>query len=154
MTTSIREIGPTETALAYSSMQELRPDLASHDSLVERVNGAQRAEGYRLVGVFVEGQEEAVAVAGFRVQHNLAFGRFLYVDDLVTREACRGQGHAAALVRWLLEEAERQACIQFHLDSYVHRHVAHRFYLNQRMDIVAYHLARTVRVPVLALRER
>ncbi len=146
MHATIRELLPGKSALAHDAMRELRPHIASKEAFVERVDGTQRAEGYRLVGAFVDGETEAVAVAGFRVQHNLAWGHFLYVDDLVTREAYRGQGHAAALVRWLLDEAERLGCDQFHLDSGVQRHTAHRFYLNQRMDITAYHFAREVRL--------
>jgi hypothetical protein len=53
MTTGIREIEPNETALPYSAMQELRPHLGAQDTLVERMNGAQRAEGHRLVGALV-----------------------------------------------------------------------------------------------------
>lgn len=138
----VRELGLEETGLAYATMRELRPHVASAVDFVERVNALQRAEGYRLVGAFVEGQAEPVAVAGFRVLHTLAWGYVLYVDDLVTREAYREQGHAAALKRWLVEEATRLGCDQLHLDSGVHRHTAHRFYLNQRMRITAYHFAR------------
>jgi len=138
----VRELGPEETGLAYATMRELRTHLASEADFIERVNAVQRPEGYRLAGSFVEGQAEPVAVAGFRTLHTLAWGHVLYVDDLVTREAYRGQGHAAALKRWLVDEAARLSCDQLHLDSGVHRHTAHRFYLNQRMRITAYHFAR------------
>jgi GNAT superfamily N-acetyltransferase len=85
------------------------------------VNGAQRAEGYRLIASFPDGDREPAAVAGFRVRHTLYAGYMLYVDDLVTREARRGEGHADALMRWLLEEAARLGCDQLHLDSGVQR---------------------------------
>jgi GNAT superfamily N-acetyltransferase len=140
--TTVRELGPEETGLAYATMRELRPHLASEAEFVARVNAIQRAEGYRLAGSFMEGQAEPVAVAGFRVLHTLAWGYVLYVDDLVTREAYHGQGHAAALMLWLVDEAARLGCDQLHLDSGVHRHTAHRFYLNQGMRITAYHFAR------------
>ncbi len=141
---TVRELGPEETGLAYAAMRELRTHLASAAEFVGRVNARQRPEGYRLVGAFIEGQAEPVAVAGFRVLHALAWGHVLYVDDLVTREACRGQGYAAALMRWLVAEAARLGCDQLHLDSGVHRHTAHRFYLNQRMDITSYHFQRDI----------
>src|SRR5260221_11704522 len=91
----VRELGPEESELAYATMRELRPHLASVAEFVERVNAVQRPESYRLAGAFVEGQAEPVAVAGFRTLHTLAWGHVLYVDDLVTREAYRGHGHAA-----------------------------------------------------------
>ncbi len=122
---TVRELRPVETGLACATMRELRPHVASEADFVERVNTLQRPEGYRLVGSFVEGQAEPVAVAGFRVLHTLAWGYVLYVDDLVTREAYREQRHAAALKRWLVDEAARLGCDQLHLDSGVHRHTAH-----------------------------
>lgn len=128
-------------------MLELRPHLVSLDAFVKQVNEQQRPEGYRLVGAFEEGEDDAAAVAGFRTGHNLALGYALYVDDLVTRVAFRKRGHAACLMEWLAEEARRLGCVQLHLDSAVHRHDAHRLYLNQRMDITAYHFNRSLKAP-------
>jgi GNAT superfamily N-acetyltransferase len=72
----------------------------------------------------------------------------LYVDDLVTREARRGEGHADALMRWLAEEAARLGCEQLHLDSDVQREceTAHRFYFNLRTRITAYYFSRELAV--------
>jgi GNAT superfamily N-acetyltransferase len=139
---SIRELNSQDTHLAYLAMAELRPHLASLDDFVHQVNQEQRPEGYRLVASFEEEILDAVAVAGFRTGHNLAFGHNLYVDDLVTQSAFRKLGHAESLMAWLVEEAQRLGCLQIHLDSAVHRHDAHRFYLNQRMYIFAYHFNR------------
>jgi len=140
---TIRELSPDETRLAYAAIRELRPDMYTLGEFVERVNALQRPEGYRLVASFEEGAEsEAAAVAGFRALHTLAWGRFLYVDDLVTLPARRGRGHADALLRWLAAEAERLGCGQLHLDSGVQRLAAHRFYHAHRMSITAYHFQR------------
>ncbi len=116
-------------------MRELRPQY-SDDSLVERVL-MQMTQGYRFVAAEEEGR--VVAVAGFRVLENLAWGRFLYVDDLVSSEAERGAGHGSALIDWLVNEARRLGCDQFHLDSGVQRFGAHRFYLHKGMDINCHH---------------
>jgi GNAT superfamily N-acetyltransferase len=139
---SIRELGPQETRLAYPALLELRPHLVSLEALVQQVNEAQRSEGYRLIGSFEDGMEDAAAVAGFRTAHGLAWGYYLYIDDLSTRAAFRQRGHGACLMQWLIEEARRLGCGQVHLDSGVQRHDAHRLYLNQRMDITAYHFYR------------
>jgi GNAT superfamily N-acetyltransferase len=141
---TVRELSPEETALAWSALRELRPHVTSPEDLESRVNGAQRDEGYRLVGSFAEADEEPAAVAGFRARHTLYAGYMLYVDDLVTREARRGEGHADALMRWLVEEAARLGCEQLHLDSGVQREreTAHRFYFNHRLRISAYHFSR------------
>lgn len=128
--------------LAYPAMKELRPHLTDVAEFVERVR-AQRAEGYRLVGSFAA-PGSVVAVAGFWCGRNLALGRHLYVDDLSTVPSARRQGHAAALLQWLDEEARRQGCDHIHLDSATHHHDAHRRYLSSRYAIVAFHLAKPV----------
>jgi GNAT superfamily N-acetyltransferase len=142
--TSIREILPPETRVAFAALRELRPQFADEEAFVRRVDDVQRAEGYRLVGVFEEGETDAAAVAGFRVGHMLAWGRFLYVDDLSTLPAARRRGHGRALLEWLTEEARRLACEQLHLDSGVgtDRFDAHRLYLNVGLAITSHHFAR------------
>lgn len=141
---TVRELAPDETALAWNALRELRPHVTSPEDLESRVNGAQRAEGYRLIASFADGDEVPAAVAGFRAHHTLYAGYMLYVDDLVTREARRGEGHADALLRWLVDEAARLGCDQLHLDSAVirERETAHRFYFNHRLRISAYHFSR------------
>ena len=140
--TGERELNPDETHLAFGPMRELRPHLASIEEFVERVNGAQRPEGYRLVASFAG--PEAVAVAGFRRLHTLAWGDLLYIDDLVTQEAHRGQGHAHRLLDWVRAEAARLGCGQVHLDSAPHRHPAHRLYMNDGYHISSFHFSREV----------
>lgn len=135
----LREIGAGETALAFEAMRVLRTHHPDEHAFVGRVDQVQRPEGYRIVGVF-EG-ERCVAVAGFRTGHNLAWGDFMYVDDLSTLPDARGRGHGAALLEWCQVEARRLGCAEFHLDSGVQadREDAHRLYFNQRMRISSYH---------------
>lgn len=135
----VREIGPEDTRTAFNAMRELRPHVAELSDFVRRVDEVQRPEGYRLAGVFLEASPDAVAVAGFRVENNLAVGHFLYVDDLVTAEAHRGRGYARVLMDWLKDEARSLGCEHFHLDSATHRHEAHRLYLNAGLDITSFH---------------
>ena len=140
---TVREIGPGETALAARTLLELRPGPGSEAALVRQAD-RQRATGYRLAGVFTNAEEEAAAVAGFRINEFLAWGKHLYVDDLVTAEAHRGQGHADRLFAWLEEEARQAGCTQFHLDSGVgeNRQDAHRFYFRHGLRIAAFHVER------------
>ena len=139
----IRELAEGDTHRAARALLELRPHRGPAAALVARAD-AQRPAGYRLVGSFDDGEADAAAVAGFRVQENLAWGRHLYVDDLVTRAERRGRGHGAALMRWLAAEAGRAGCEQLHLDSGVgaDRQDAHRLYFNSGLRIDSYHFAR------------
>lgn len=117
----------------------------SADELIARIH-AQRGAGYRVAASFELGDSEAAAIAGFRIGDNLAWGRFLYVDDLVTRAALRGRGHADTIIAWLQQEAGRQACGELHLDSGVglERADAHRFYFRHGLRIASHHFQRAV----------
>ena len=143
MAAELREILPPDTGLAFPAMAALRPHFADEASFIARVDEVQRAEGYRLVGVFEEAPH-AVAVAGFRVGHMLAWGRYLYVDDLSTLPEARRRGHGRRLLEWLTEEARSLGCEQLHLDSGVgpDRTDAHRLYFNTGLAISSYHFAR------------
>jgi GNAT superfamily N-acetyltransferase len=146
----IREVLPPDTGLVFEAMRALRSHRGDRDAFVARVDEVQRPEGYRLVGAFEEGEAEAVAVAGFRIAHNLAWGeRFLYVDDLSTLPQARGRGHGRALLDWLADEAVRQGCDQLHLDSGVgpEREDAHRLYFNAGLRIASYHFATGLPAP-------
>jgi GNAT superfamily N-acetyltransferase len=138
---TVRELGPGETSLAAGTLLELRPGGAQ--ALIDRIK-RQRASGYRLAGAFAAGREEAVAVAGFRINEFLAWDKHLYVDDFVTAESYRGQGHADRLFAWLEAEARQAGCTQLHLDSAVgeHRQDAHRFYFRHGLRIAAFHFQR------------
>jgi GNAT superfamily N-acetyltransferase len=142
---SIRELGPEETNLAYTAMRELRPHITSETEFVARVNDVQRPRGYRLIAAFDASDADAAAAAGFRIADSLAWGHYLYVDDLVTREAARRSGHATALLDWLQAEADRNGCDSFQLDSNVERHVAHRLYLGWGLSITGHHFGRVLR---------
>lgn len=126
-----------EIAACWPVVAELRPHI-SEEEFVARVR-RQGEHGFRLARLEVDGR--VVSVAGFRLSENLAWGRHLYVDDLVTAAAARSQGYGEALFNWLVEEARRHDCDALHLDSGVQRFAAHRFYLAMRMDITSHHFA-------------
>ena len=85
----VREIPEGETTVAAEALLELRGHHGTVEALAARID-AQRPDGYRVVASLEDGV--AAAVAGFRVAENAAWGRFLYVDDLVTRADMRGRG--------------------------------------------------------------
>ena len=143
----VRELYAGDTVRAARALLELRPQFGDAATLAARVDDVQRPQGYRLAASFEDGAEEASAAAGFRIVAMLAWGRGLYVDDLVTLPGHRGRGHADALFAWLEEEARRAGCDELHLDSGVgpERADAHRFYFRHGLRISSYHFARAVR---------
>ena len=125
-------------------MLTLRPRWQSADALVKFVDTRLRPAGYRLAGVFDTDPETAVSVIGFREAWSTAWGHHLYVDDVSTVPDARGRGHADALMRWVIAEAQRLNCEAIHLDSGVgaDRAAAHRLYMRNHFAITAHHFGR------------
>ena len=119
-------------------MRELRPHLEK-ESFVVRVR-AQEQTGYVLV--YVQHSGSPVAVAGFRLGEGLAWGRFLYVDDLVVLPDHRSCGYGTALLSWLAEFAAKEGCEQLHLDSGIQRKDAHPFYEREGMKLASVHFSK------------
>ena len=122
-------------------LRQLRPHLVDPGDAVARVRRQQQS-GFRLA--YLTDGDDVVAVTGFRLLENLAWGKFLYVDDLVTEDARRSCGHGERLLAWLIELAKGSGCDQVHLDSGVQRFDAHRFYLRHRFRITSHHFAMTL----------
>ncbi|MGD8379268.1 MAG: GNAT family N-acetyltransferase [Gammaproteobacteria bacterium] len=129
-----------QIAACYPVMSELRPHIVETE-FVARVR-EQMETGFRLAFLTVEGRP--VAVAGFRFMQNLAWGRFLYVDDLVSCATERSRGYGAALLDWLVGYAASNGCDQLHLDSGTQRKDAHRFYEREGLDMTSLHFCRKV----------
>ena len=124
-----------EIRSCYPVMAELRPHVRPEE-FVSRVRRQMETARYGLA-YLTDG--EVKAVAGFRISECLAWGKFLYVDDLVSKGGERSKGYGGELFDWLVEYARGEGCDQFHLDSGVQRFAAHRFYLNKRMAIECHH---------------
>jgi GNAT superfamily N-acetyltransferase len=131
-----------EIRRVYPVMAQLRPHVGSADEFLARVRRQQAGSGWRLI--YVEDAGAPVAAAGFRISEWLAWGKALYVDDLICLESRRGQGFAEALMLWMEELARAEGCVQFHLDSGTHRLGAHRFYHRLKLAITSFHFQKTL----------
>jgi GNAT superfamily N-acetyltransferase len=121
----------------FAILAQLRPHL-KQENFLEQVQRQQQS-GYQLA--FVEEDGHVVAVAGFCISECLAWGRFLYVYDLVVDQTMRSKGYGQNLFEWLIKFAKSHDCQQLNLDSGVQRFDAHRFYLQQRMNIASHHFS-------------
>ncbi|TGM53226.1 GNAT family N-acetyltransferase [Leptospira adleri] len=134
----VKPIESSEEILStFPVMSQLRPDLKKEEYLP--LVSSMMKEGYLLAAVLEN--SEIRSVAGYRFVTMLAHGKYLYVDDLVTDSSERSRNFGKILFDWLITEARKRDCDQFHLDSGVQRHGAHRFYFRERMIISAYHFA-------------
>lgn len=127
--------GDPRWAQALPVLTELRPHLTPE--LLQQVLAEGAPQGLRFTGLF-DG-EECVAVAGWRIMANTSRGRQLFVDDLATTANARSQGNGRSLLGHLTHVARAAGCASLELDSGVQRFAAHRFYLRERMNIVAHH---------------
>lgn len=127
----------SDIARCFPVIAALRPHLLA-DDFVARVQ-RQQAQGYRLA--YLSEKEAVQSVAGFRIAEGLAWGKHLYVDDLVTHTDARSRGYGAQLFQWLIAYARTQECERVELDSGVQRFAAHRFYFAQRMEISSHHFS-------------
>jgi ribosomal protein S18 acetylase RimI-like enzyme len=127
--TALRDV-QTEAELraCYPVMKELRPHLASVDEFVARVT-RQNEQGYRILAAWEHG--EVVALAGYRLQENLIYGKFLYVDDLIAGEKHRSQRWGAQLLTHLTGYAERADCVKLVLDTALTNALGQRFYFRE-----------------------
>jgi GNAT superfamily N-acetyltransferase len=118
---------------------QLRPAF-SREALIKQVK-EQRERGFQLA--YIESAGEVLCVSGFVLGMKLAWGKHMYVDDLVTAERHRSTGAGATMIAWLKEYARRSGCSQLHLDSGVQRFAAHKFYLREGFNIGSHHFSIT-----------
>ncbi|MEU4273101.1 GNAT family N-acetyltransferase [Streptomyces sp. NPDC026092] len=120
-------------------LRELRPHLTP--PLFHEVQERGHAQGLRFTAAYAD-DGACVGAAGWRIIDNTSSIRQLYVDDLVTAADARSTGVGHALLAHLEGHAREEGCRELNLDSGTHRTGAHRFYLRERLDIVAFHFAK------------
>jgi len=129
MNDQLKDVDTEEQLRAcYPVMKELRPHLESEEEFVARAT-RQAAQGYRILAAWDGG--EVVALAGYRLQENLVYGRFLYVDDLIAGEKTRSRRWGARLLEQLTSYAERTDCAKLVLDTGLCNALAQRFYFRE-----------------------
>jgi GNAT superfamily N-acetyltransferase len=129
-------ISVAEIEQCFPVISQLRSHLVA-DDFVPQVQ-AQMEQGYQLAYIH---DTQVLGAAGFNIANNLAWGKYLYLADLVVDSRVRSQGYGDALFTWLIKYAQKHNCQQFHLDSGVQRFAAHRFYLRHKMNISSHHFS-------------
>lgn len=132
----------TEILATFETMCELRPDLTDSETYLNSVKRLMTEANFQLAAFW--DAEQVTAVVGFHISACLAWGKYLYVADLVTNSNFRSNGQGKALIDWVSNLAREAGCEQLHLDSGVQRHAAHRFYLRERFDIMSYHFSKNL----------
>lgn len=113
---------------SFPVMQELRPHLRDAASYVEQL-ALQFTQGYRLLAAWRDGV--IAGLVGYRLQNNLLYGRFVYVDDLVVTASLHRSGLGERLLQAARQQAVELHCNHFVLDTGLHMALAQRFYFRQ-----------------------
>jgi GNAT superfamily N-acetyltransferase len=137
----IVEVDPNDERVVdvYGVMVHLRDHL-SEDDFRRLFRDAFDEGPFRIAALYED--EVCRAVAGYRIYTNLATGKHLYVDDLVSAPDDRSKGYGKALNDYLMAKARTAGCATIQLDSGVHRPHAHRFYFREGYTISAFHFTR------------
>lgn len=113
-------------------------------TIVDQVIKMITQEGFELVFIPNGENTKAGAFIGYRTLHLLRTGPMIYVDDLFTFSACRGQGYAGALLDYVAEQAAHDGIETIHLDSGYPLPTAHRLYLNKGYFLACHHFAKLI----------
>lgn len=115
-------------------ISQLRPHLTEEDFL-DAVSRMSEQHAYELV--YAESEGEIVSVAGIRTAEWLHTGKYLEIEDFVTKEGYRSKGFGGVLFDQILDYAREKGCKQVRLVSGIQRESAHRFYLEKGMSYEA-----------------
>lgn len=129
-----------EIEKCFEVMVFLRPHLIKEE-FVDKVH-SQFDQGYQIACIFKD--DNAVSLIGYRFLETMAWGRILYIDDLITHPEHKKCGYASQLLNWALAKAKQAQCDQVHLDSGYQRNDAHRLYLNKGFDMTSHHFSMLV----------
>lgn len=124
-----------EIQACFIVLAQLRPNIKAEEFLEQVLS--QFKCGYQLAAVLDE--NSVMAVAGYQLSENLAWGKYLYIEDLITNQKNRSSGYGKKLLSWLHDEARKNNCVQLHLDSGIQRKDAHRFYEREGMTFASRH---------------
>lgn len=126
---------------AFHVMRELRTNLDEQAYLDLLTNMVK--EGYRLFALRNSGV--IVSLAGISILTNFSYGRYTWVQDLVTTSSARSKGYGSRLLEFIEDVARRENCRVVALSSGLERTDAHRFYQKQmNYDNTSYVFKKTV----------
>ncbi len=131
------KIADTDEALRSIApvLLQLRPDF-TEESLIAQIK-RQALSGFQIA--YLEAEGRPVCVAGFIPCEKLAWGKSLYIDDLVTDETYRSHGAGKRMLDWFKTFARENGYGQIHLDSRNIRLDAHRFYVREGFSKDGFH---------------
>lgn len=118
--------------------QELRPHFQLFEDFYQQII-KQFAEKFLLYAAI--DNDAVYGCIGFRIMTTTAWGKIVYIDDLITAQNLRGNGAGNRLLDFVIEYARTNDCDEIHLDTGYQRFAAHKVYLNKGFQLNCHHLA-------------
>lgn len=125
---------PDQIAACLAVISQLRPYLTDMSVWMDRA-ASLISGGYKILAVWEK--DVVVAMAGFRFSDNMIYGKFLYVDDLITDMRKRGSGLGAMLLNELQSCGRAEGCGYLVLDTAATNIEARRFYEREGLKNLA-----------------
>lgn len=119
---------PVQCLACFALMRELRPHLVDAQAFVAQVQ-RQASQGYRLLAAWRG--DQVVGLAGYRLQENTLYGRFVYVDDLIVLPTEQRSGVGGLLIEAVRREAIDSRHAHLVLDTALGNAFGQRFYYRQ-----------------------
>jgi GNAT superfamily N-acetyltransferase len=126
-----------EIRACFETYQHLRPHLSEGEFVAQVLR--QMQSGFQIVAIEEDGR--VVSAVGFRMSEYLAWGKIIYIDDLISHPDARGKGYGSTLLQYVKALAIEHGCNAVHLDSGYQRNDAHRVYLNNGFIMTSHHFA-------------
>lgn len=131
-----------EIESCFNLMKVLRPKLKSPSDFVEQIFRQQQAN-YRILAI--EDQGNIVALAGYRETENLIYGKFIYVDDLVTDPDFRSLNMGQTLLKHISGIAQEKLKNNVVLDTGIANSQAQKFYYREGFLALGMHFVKALK---------
>ena len=121
----------------WHSFSQLRLNIPSDIDFLKQWE-IQKYEGYKLI--YIEDDSIVIAAAGYRLMHTMAWGKIIYIDDLIAHDTKRGKGYGTILLKYIQDIAKELSCNSVQLDTGYQRHQAHKSYLRNGFNMTCHHM--------------
>lgn len=131
-----------EIESCFNLMKVLRPKLESPSDFVEQILRQQKVN-YRILAI--EEQGKIVALAGYRETENTIYGKFIYVDDLVTDPDFRSLNMGQTLLKHISGIAQEKLMKNVVLDTGMANSQAQKFYYREGFLALGMHFVKALK---------
>lgn len=110
MNTIIRHAAEADFPAILSLVKELAAYQKMPERVLNSVEQMKKEKDYFRCLVAENEQKEIVGIASYFFAYYTWVGKSIYLDDLVVKQSCRGQGIGSLLLDAIIKEAKQENC--------------------------------------------